>query len=54
MCQKVGHPVVTLRRVAFGDVTLGDLPSGRSRSLTDEEVAGLRSSVGLSSTTRTA
>jgi len=53
MCQKVGHPVVTLRRVAFGEVKLGDLPSGRSRHLTDEEVAGLRSSVGLSSPTRT-
>ncbi len=53
MCQKVGHPVVTLRRVAFGEVRLGDLPSGRSRHLTDEEVAGLRSSVGLSSPTRT-
>ncbi len=47
MCQKVGHPVISLKRVAFGPVTLGDLQPGATRLLADEEIAGLRESVGL-------
>lgn len=53
MCQKVGHPVVGLRRLAFGSVDLADLPSGRSRPLTEDEVTALRASVGLSSARQT-
>lgn len=54
MCQKVGHPVISLRRVAFGCVTLSDLPSGKTRPLTSDEIAGLREAVGLPSVTQTA
>ncbi|MGQ9653744.1 MAG: pseudouridine synthase [Thermodesulfobacteriota bacterium] len=42
MCEAVGHPAIVLRRVAFGPLTLGDLPMGRFRPLTDQEVRGLR------------
>ncbi len=42
MCEAIGHPVIALRRVAFGPLTLGDLPIGRSRPLTDREVRRLR------------
>lgn len=38
----VGHPVVKLRRISYGGVSLGDLPLGAIRSLTDAEVARLR------------
>src|SRR5262245_42507408 len=41
-CLALGHRVVRLRRIAFGPVTLGDLPVGRWRTLTPREVAALR------------
>jgi 23S rRNA pseudouridine2605 synthase len=41
MCEAVGHPVQRLERVAFGPLTLGDLPPGRWRRLSDAEVAAL-------------
>jgi pseudouridine synthase len=44
-CAALGHPVVRLRRVAFGPVTLGDLPIGRVRDLTRREVSALRTAV---------
>src|SRR3954452_11218329 len=42
MCAAVGHPVVTLRRVAFGPLRLEDLPAGGHRRLSAAEVARLR------------
>ena len=42
MCEAVGHPVVALRRVAFGPVALGDLPAGAHRRLTGAELERLR------------
>ena len=42
MIDAVGHQVVRLKRVRFGPVQLGDLPSGMWRRLTDEEIAKLR------------
>ena len=45
MCQAVGLKIVTLTRVAIGSVTLGDLPVGKWRYLTESEVEYLRSSV---------
>jgi 23S rRNA pseudouridine2605 synthase len=42
MCAAVGHPVVALRRVAFGPLRLGDLEPGRARRLTAAEVERLR------------
>ena len=42
MIEAVGHQVVRLKRVRFGPVQLGDLPSGMWRKLTDEEIQKLR------------
>jgi 23S rRNA pseudouridine2605 synthase len=35
---RIQHPVRTIRRIGFGPLRLGDLPVGRWRSLTDEEI----------------
>jgi 23S rRNA pseudouridine2605 synthase len=42
MCEAVGHPVIALRRVAFGPLVLGDLPAGAHRRLSTAEVERLR------------
>jgi len=41
MCDAVGHPVKRLERVAFGPLSLGDLPRGRWRRLDADEVQAL-------------
>lgn len=41
MLETVGHPVRALTRIAFGNLTLGDLNLGTWRKLRPEEVAGL-------------
>jgi 23S rRNA pseudouridine2605 synthase len=41
MCAAAGMRVVRLIRIAEGNVLLGDLPSGKWRYLTDEEVTAL-------------
>ncbi len=41
MCESLGLRVVKLIRVAEGELRLGELPSGKWRRLTDEEVAKL-------------
>jgi 23S rRNA pseudouridine2605 synthase len=38
MCEAIGHPVISLRRVAIGRLTLGNLPEGKWRSLTPGEM----------------
>ncbi|MBQ9120941.1 MAG: rRNA pseudouridine synthase [Clostridia bacterium] len=38
MCEKLGLSVARLTRVAIGDLKLGDLPKGKWRYLTEEEV----------------
>ena len=43
MCEAVGLRVKRLCRVAIGSITLGDLPVGKWRELTAEEVAYLKS-----------
>jgi 23S rRNA pseudouridine2605 synthase len=45
MLEAVGHPVLKLRRVRFGPLTLGDLPTGQYRYLTDREANSIRSLV---------
>jgi len=40
-CRAMGHPVLRLRRVAFGPLRLGNLPSGACRPLTAAEIARL-------------
>ena len=42
MLDAVGHPVVSLERVAFGPLRLGDLPPGEHRCLKPAEVEELR------------
>jgi 23S rRNA pseudouridine2605 synthase len=42
MCEAVGHPVRSLRRVAFGPLLLGDLREGAHRRLGEAEVERLR------------
>ena len=42
MFEAVGHQVLQLRRVRFGPLELGDLPRGKWRELTKEEVRSLQ------------
>ncbi len=42
MCEVVGHPVLALKRVRIGDLTLGKLKPGEYRRLTEEEIGRLR------------
>ncbi len=42
MAEAIGHQVVSLRRVEFGPVSLGDLPCGRWRKLTETEIRKLK------------
>lgn len=41
-CEALGHPVLRLRRVAFGPLRLGSLPRGAWRPLSAREAAALR------------
>jgi len=45
-CEALGHPIRRLRRVAFGPITLGELPRGAHRPLTPRELAALRAAAG--------
>ena len=42
MAEAIGNRVLSLRRVRFGPIELGDLGEGDSRRLSDEEVVALR------------
>ncbi len=42
MCAAVGHAAIRLMRIAEGPISLGDLPVGAWRHLTDEEVSKLK------------
>ena len=42
MFSAVGHEVVSLKRVGFAGIKLGDLPRGQWRRLTDREIARLK------------
>lgn len=50
MCQHVGHRVVSLQRVRFGPLMLGDLALGAHRKLSANEVSLLRSAGSASRT----
>ena len=47
LCDAIGHPVVTLRRVRFGPLLLRELEVGAVRPLTRREVRMLRRAAGL-------
>jgi pseudouridine synthase len=47
MCESLGHPVKSLQRLEFGGVSLGKLPLGQWRYLTDDEVTILKRAVGI-------
>ena len=42
MAEAIGHQVVSLRRVGFGPISLGDLPTGMWRKLTESEILKLK------------
>ena len=42
MCEAAGMTVTRLRRIQEGNLKLGNLPLGKWRNLTEEEVAGLK------------
>jgi 23S rRNA pseudouridine2605 synthase len=46
IAERLGHPVIKLHRVAIGAVTLGNLPSGKYRSLRKTEVEFLKAQMG--------
>jgi 23S rRNA pseudouridine2605 synthase len=47
MCEAVGHPVVTLGRIAFGPLRDPGLKVGHSRELTPREIKALQDAAGL-------
>ncbi|HEY9074778.1 MAG TPA: pseudouridine synthase, partial [Desulfobaccales bacterium] len=47
LMEKMGHPVLKLKRIAFGPLRLGQLTRGVYRMLTAEEIAALKQAVGL-------
>lgn len=47
MFEKVGNPVIYLKRISFGNLLLGKLHTGEYRFLTEEEISQLKSSVNL-------
>ncbi len=46
MCEAVGHEVLRLRRLSYGELTIKGLASGQHRDLTEEEVRGLYEATG--------
>jgi len=38
MCEIIGNPVISLKRITIGEIKLGDLESGRWRYLTEQEI----------------
>lgn len=43
MCEKIGHPVISLKRIKLGSLTLEGLPKGAYRLLSKDEIAALKS-----------
>lgn len=42
MCETIGFPVISLKRIEVGSIKLGDLPDGKWRFLTKDEVKSLK------------
>jgi 23S rRNA pseudouridine2605 synthase len=47
MCEKIGHPVRRLKRVAVGPIRLGELSLGEMRRLSRGQLQALREAAGL-------
>lgn len=47
MCKHVDHPVISLKRICFGPLELGDLKSGAYRKLNNEEIKDLKKVCGI-------
>ncbi len=47
MLSAVGHPVTHLERVSLGPIELGELPRGKVRALSADEVAALKAAAGM-------
>ena len=47
MCSQIGHPVLKLKRIAYGPLTLGRLKPGELRRLGKEEIKALKASAGM-------
>ena len=45
MFSAIGHPVIALHRPSFGPLSLGDLPRGAWRALTNEETGMLHAAI---------
>jgi len=41
MCEAIGHPVIELSRISIGNVSIGSLPVGKWRYLTEKEIQSL-------------
>lgn len=54
MCEAVGHPVLRLRRTRFGPLSLGSLPRGAHRLLSEVEVQTLRQAASIAEVPRRA
>ena len=52
MCSQIGHPVMKLKRVAYGPLTLGRLAPGRLRPLKPAEIRDLKRAAGLTGAER--
>jgi 23S rRNA pseudouridine2605 synthase len=42
MCEAIGHPVINLRRISVGKISLADLEKGKWRNLTNDEIEYLK------------
>ena len=42
MCDAIGHPVIALKRISVGNITLGNMEKGSWRNLTEEEIKYLK------------
>jgi pseudouridine synthase len=45
MFERLGHPVIRLKRTRVNGLILGDLPKGRYRYLTSEEIKKLKKEI---------
>jgi len=42
MFEAIGHNVIKLKRISFGDINLGELKPGQWKYLTDDEIKFLK------------